>query len=355
MTHPKEAIILVIEDDEAVGRTVADMLELNGYAYELEFNGREGLEAARRLRPAVIVTDIEMPGLTGFELLQEIRADETLRNLPVIMITAKADRGAARRSMDLGADDYITKPFTEDELVRSIRTRLERKELIDELDAFAHTVAHDLKNPLATLIGRLGLLEMTLEASDPKVLRKDVSEALHAAGQLGNIIDEMLLLTGVRRARIKPQPLDMAALVAEARARLEHVIVTSGATVVGGESWPVVSGHGPWVTHIWTNYLANAAKYAGPSAHITLGGEVRPDGRHARFWVADRGPGLDAAAQKRLLTPFAHVSTAHTKGHGLGLSIVRRIVDRLGGSVGVESAPGAGARFWFELPLASPS
>lgn len=353
MNSTQALTILVVEDDEAVRQTVADILDLNGFNCTLAVDGIEGLALARRDLPAIIVTDIEMPGMNGYELLQATRSDPALRGTPVIMTTAKADRVAARRGMDLGADDYITKPFTEDELIRSIRARLDRKELLEELDAFAHTVAHDLKNPLATLVGRLGLIEMTWDTATPEAVRHSLKEASTAASRLSSIIDELLVLAGVRRQQVAAKPLDMAAIVTEARDRLEDLLRRSGATVVTGTDWPVAAGHGPWVTHVWTNYISNAANYAGPAPHLTLGSEIKSDGRTARFWVMDRGPGLSADAQSLLFVPFTRISSVRAKGHGLGLSIVRRIVEKLGGAVGVESAPGAGARFWFELPLAN--
>jgi signal transduction histidine kinase len=344
--------ILVIEDDIDVRESTADMLDLNGFECVLAANGNEGIALAKRDLPAVIITDIEMPGLNGYQLLQAIRGDPALRATPVIMTTAKADRISARRGMDLGADDYITKPFTEDELIRSIRARLDRKELLEELDAFSHTVAHDLKNPLATLMGRLGLLQMTLDTADPATIRRSLRETSAAADRLNTIIDELLLLAGVRCQEVRREPLDMAAVVTEARERLDTLLASSGATLSVGSEWPEVLGHGPWVTHVWMNYLSNAAKYGGPAAQISVGAVRQPDRATARFWVADRGPGLDAPVAAHLFVPFTRISSVRAKGHGLGLSIARRIIEKLDGQVGVESSSGAGARFWFELPLA---
>lgn len=115
-------------------------------------------------------------------------------------------------------------------------------------------------------------------------------------------------------------------------------------------AWPTAFGHAPWIIEVWVNYLSNAAKYGGPRPSVALGGETSPDGRRARFWVQDHGPGLDEPARRNMFVPFTRISTIRASGHGLGLSIVRRIVEKLGGSVGVVSTPGAGARFWFELP-----
>lgn len=350
----KNITILVIEDDDSVRQTLQDMLELNGFTVITATNGRDGYAAAKQAAPAVILTDIEMPGMTGFELLQSLRADPDLRALPVIVLSAKADRMAMRQGMELGASDFITKPFTEDEVIHSIAARLEKKELIDELDAFAHTVAHDLKNPLATLNGRLDLTGIMLGKADEATTRHHLVEATKAAHRLNVIIDELLILAGVRRQTVVPVPLDMAACAAEAVDRLEALLQTNAAVVRLPDTWPAAYGHAPWIIEVWVNFISNAAKYGGTNPLISLGGRAGPDGTSARFWVQDNGLGLDTAAQAKMFVPFSRISSVRAKGHGLGLSIVRRIVEKLGGKVGVESQPGAGACFWFELPTSAP-
>ncbi len=344
--------ILVIEDDKAVQQTLVDILELNGYLATSASNGAEGLELARRDIPALIITDIEMPRLTGYEIIQHLRRNERTRTIPVIVISAKVDRVAMRKGMELGADDFITKPFSEDEVIRSIRTRLEKKELLDELDAFAHTVAHDLKNPLATLIGRLDILLMTLDTADEATKRKHVSEACNSATRLVSIIDELLVLSGVRQKDTKPEPLDMTAIVTEAMERLRDLLIKTKANVQLPETWPTASGYAPWIVHVWTNYISNAAKYAGPNAQIRLGAMASADRGRIRFTVSDDGPGLGSAAVSALFVPFTRITNVRANGHGLGLSIVRRIIEKLGGQVGVDSEPDRGACFWFELPTA---
>ena len=353
MTPLHTVNILIIEDDDALRHTLADMLELNGFLVTAAANGVDGLALARRDLPALIITDINMPGMTGFELLEAFRGDETLRKIPVIITSARVDRAATRQGMELGAADFITKPFTESEVLHSIATRLEKKELLDEIDAFAHTVAHDLKNPLATLAGRLDLLGMMFDTADRASLLHHLSEAVKASTRLSGIIDELLVLAGVRQQIVKLLPLDMETIVEEAIDHVDNLVKTQQARISKPADWLVAVGHAPWVVQIWVNYISNAAKYGGPAPLITLGAEPGADGRHVRFWVEDNGPGLSEEAQAKLFVPFSRISSVRASGHGLGLSIVRRIIEKHGGKLGVISAPGAGSRFWFELPTAA--
>jgi signal transduction histidine kinase len=341
---------LIIEDDESVRLSLADMLALNNFDVLTRDNGRDGLAAAQTETPTIIITDVAMPGMTGFELLERFRSDPNLRTVPVIVISASKDRSITRRGMELGAADFITKPFTEEEVLRSLAARLEKLDLLNELDAFAHTVAHDLKNPLGTLDGRLHLLGEKVGQADTATLRRDIATAQKSTRQMNEIIEELLILAGVRKQVVTPEPLDMHAIVAQAVDREDILLRQHSAQIVLPATWPSAYGHTPWITQIWVNYLSNAAKYGGPSPRITLGGETTADGRHARFWVQDRGPGLDEAARAMLFVPFSRISTVRARGHGLGLSIVRRIAEKLDGHVGVDSTPGAGARFWFEVP-----
>jgi signal transduction histidine kinase len=352
MSQTPSARILVVDDDKAVRETLKDMLELNGYEVITADNGARALATVRAESPALIISDVAMPDLDGFGLLTAIQADMELRRIPVIMVTAKAERAAMRRGMELGAADFITKPFTEEEVIHSTATRLAQKDLLDEIDAFSHTVAHDLKNPLASLMMRLELTASMVGNSDAATLRHHLAEASKAATAINRIIDELLILAGVRRQAVALKSLEMGPIVAETLERLESLLQQQSAHVQVPANWPDAVGHAPWVTEMWTNYVSNAAKYGGARPQITLGGEVRPDGCSTRFWVQDQGPGLDPKAQEKLFVPFNRVSSVRAKGHGLGLSIVRRIAEKLGGRVGVESAPGAGARFWFELPTA---
>ena len=219
----------------------------------------------------------------------------------------------------------------------------------DELDAFAHTVAHDLKNSIQGVLGWAEVLRddgPDLPADDH---REIADAAVVGAQKLASIVHELLLLAGVRQATVDPQPVVMAGVVADAVARVRQTHPDMSDRLAAPDCWPVALGHAPWVEEVWVNYLSNAAKYGGPT--VTLGAEAT-DAGEARFWVHDDGPGLGLEAQERLFVPFSRVGTRDVEGHGLGLSIVRRITERLGGTCGVECAPGRGTRFWFALPVA---
>ena len=355
MKPPRQTTILIIEDNAAVRETLVDLITLNGFRALTAADGMAGLAIAQREAPSLIITDISMPVMTGFALLEALHQAEGLRTIPVIVISAKTDRADTRRGMELGAADYITKPFSENEVLRAITIQLEKKALLDELDAFAHTVAHDLKTPLCTLSGRLYLATEGLGKMDEPALRRNLQEASLAAGHLSTIIDELLFLALVRQESIKTKmtALNMGVIVTESLAALASQLTASSAIIHQPGQWPTAHGYAPWLIQVWVNYISNALKYGGPSPQITLGSTVRADGHVIRFWVKDDGPGLDAASQQGMFVPFTRVAKVSATSHGLGLSIVRRIMEKLGGGFGVESQLGAGALFWFELPLAA--
>ena len=346
--------ILIIDDEPNIRATLSDLLEMNGYKVTCASNGAEGLAYARNAALGCIITDIRMPVMDGYAFIEACRRDPRLQRVPIIVASGNDMRTDVRRAMDAGADDYISKPFTEVEVVRSVKARMEKKDLIDELDAFAHTAAHDLKSPLGTLSVRLELVARAVQQGQREPALKHLQNASASAEQLSAIIDELLLLAGVRHQSVEVECVDMQALLGEAMDRVSALLTKTEAAVTLPSEWPLVAGHGPWLVHVWTNLLANAAKYAGPRAQITIGSEVLLGGQRVRYWVQDRGPGLSAEACQQMFTPFTRLSKIRAKGNGLGLSIVRRIIEKMKGSVGVESAEGQGSRFWFELPTAVP-
>jgi len=240
-----------------------------------------------------------------------------------------------------------------DELEQRVAERTaELEERNAELDAFAHTVAHNLKNPTGIIVGYAEVLEQDLALLSDEKIRMYLRLVAQSGRKVSVIVDELLLLASVREIEeIETEPLDMARIVAEVQRRLTDLIDEFQGEIIVPDSWPAAEGHAPWVEEVWTNYVSNALQYGGSPPHIELGAEVEPDG-WVRFWVSDNGPGLSAEEQARLFTPFERLHQARAKGHGLGLSIVQRIVQKLGGQVGVECGE-QGCTFYFTLPSSS--
>jgi PAS domain S-box-containing protein len=246
----------------------------------------------------------------------------------------------------------------------------------EELDAFAHTVAHDLKIPLTSLIGYSHFLRRRYG----NVLPEEAHHYLDIIKQNGlkmtNIIDELLLLASVHVEDIRIVPLDMRTIVAEAQRRLTDAIAETQTQFIIPEAWPTAWGYAAWVEEVWVNYISNALKYGGRmdegiSPRVELGfdedyeiethknvhngenslksssSETEP---FIRFWVRDNGPGIPTTERSQLFGKFKRLDQVQTQGHGLGLSIVRHIVHKLRGDVGVESEMGEGSLFWFTLP-----
>jgi PAS domain S-box-containing protein len=221
--------------------------------------------------------------------------------------------------------------------------------LTRELDAFAHTVAHDLKQPLTIVMGFADMLNEEMGGGLDEQERKMLLGIKQGAYRMRNIVEGLLLLASTRSSGIKPVALNMGDIVREVRHSLASVIEEAGAEVVAPVAWPAAVGYAPWVESVWTNYLTNAIKYGGRPPRVELGAEERP-GDWPRFWVRDNGRGLTPEEQSRLFVSFTRLGQPRSLGHGLGLTIVHRIVERLGGEVGVESEPGKGSTFWFTLP-----
>jgi signal transduction histidine kinase/predicted negative regulator of RcsB-dependent stress response len=287
-------------------------------------------------------------------------ADKRIRNLQVIHHTETARKEAEiyrLRSVEL--EQEITARRQAEEKLRQYAEELEKQNA--ELEAFAHTVAHDLKNPLNALRLASSMSEYEF-ATLPQEEQYDLLRVVDRCGQrIGNIIDELLLLTSVRGQQVEPQPLEMGLIVERALDRLYYLTATYKATVRQPAEWPVAMGYGPWIEEVWVNYVSNALKYGGQPPRVEIGANTL-DADWVRFWVCDNGAGLTEEERSLLFAPFERLHQVRTEGHGLGLSIVRRIVEKLGGRVGVDpdvpvrgeaqEAGGPGSTFYFDLPRA---
>ena len=218
-----------------------------------------------------------------------------------------------------------------------------------ELEEYSHMVAHDLKEPLALLV-----LTSSVITDIPDLTSDELKEYLEQIGltasEMKKIITSLLLFAEVSRAEAPLESVHMNRVIANVQARLSYLIQEQQAQIILPEVWPEAIGYEPWIEEVWANYLSNAIKFGGRPLCVELGASARADGM-LRFWTLDNGPGIPPEVYSHLFTPYHKISHLKSNaGHGLGLSIVLSIVEKLGGQVGVESELGKGSLFYFTLP-----
>ncbi|MEW5871733.1 MAG: hybrid sensor histidine kinase/response regulator [Chloroflexota bacterium] len=372
-----KASIMIVDDNPNNLRLLAEFLGQE-FKVRLFTSGAQALESAFSLPPDLILLDIMMPEVSGYELTAKLKKDDRTCEVPIIFISALDDINSKIQAFSAGGVDFITKPFRELEVLARIRTHLALRNLHrqlrnanvrlalqleelqarnQELDAFAHTVAHDLKNPLSIIILAAHLLEDGYTSMPHEDIQRDLRAIAGTGEKMNRSLEGLILLAGLRKQSVEPRPLDMRSIVSEALQSLALLKQQFHAEIIVPANWPSALGYAPWLEEVWVNYISNAIKYGGNpekgiSPLIELGFDeavISPAG-HIRFWVHDNGSGLSLEQQQQLFTPFERLHNLRAKGHGLGLSIVRRIIEKLGGQVGLESAPGQGSLFYFTLP-----
>ncbi|MGC8878870.1 MAG: response regulator [Anaerolineae bacterium] len=356
MSTPQTIRVLIADDDPITVEMVKSHLLHRSYIIVgCATDGHEALHLAQTERPNVILMDVEMPGMDGITATECIYRECPT---PVVIMTGHRDSATIERASAAGAGAYLVKPLEMDELERAITIAMARfrdimdlRERNEELDAFAHTVAHDLKNPLSVLISYAELLETEGASMSAEELRTWAHVIVEKGHEAINIVNELLLLSSLRRRDIVTSPLDMREIVRRVLHRMRNQVLQCRAKIDLVGAWPRAMGYQPWVEEVWVNYLDNALKYGGRPPRIEIGGMLQVDGM-VRYWVRDNGNGIPPSEQEHLFRPWSKMDNIRVSGHGLGLSIVRRIVEKLGGYVGVESSgvPGEGALFYFVLP-----
>lgn len=222
------------------------------------------------------------------------------------------------------------------------------------LELYVHTVTHDIRSPLSLAYGYLNIVTSDFDVLDAPEKREYLDSSEKMLNKSFRIIDELLLLTQIRSDHVVDYaPLLMGEISIEVQERVQPLIDEVQGTLIIPEQWlNRVVGYAPWVEEIWVNYISNAIKYGGNPPIIELG--ATDDKDSVRFWVRDNGNGLTIQQQQALFKPFSRVNpNARIKGHGLGLSIVRHITERMDGIVGVQSEVGQGSEFYFTLPKAN--
>jgi signal transduction histidine kinase len=226
-----------------------------------------------------------------------------------------------------------------------------REKLIEDLDAFAHTVAHDLKNSLSSIFSASEIMDEIIRQNDKNLLFELSNMINHSANKSIQITHDLLMLATTDKSKVELKILNMGDIFTEAQRQLFDLIKTSEAIITVPDKWQEAVGYGPWIEEVWTNYLSNAIKYGGNPPKIEVGSTVLTDG-NIRFWIKDNGEGLFAEELRKLFKKFVRLNPQKADGYGLGLTIVKKIIEKLGGTVDVESIKGEGSVFSFTLPPA---
>jgi len=361
---------VVLADDNADMRGY--VRELLGSRYDIEAvcDGREALEAARRARPALVITDVMMPNLDGLGLLAAMRADLSLHDVPVIMLSARAGEEARIEGLNTGADDYVVKPFSARELLARVGALLEltrsrreseerqRRELevaSRQKDEFLAMLAHELRNPLAPIRNAGEILSRNLPADVP--MRTAVHTIERQVTHLTRLVDDLLDVSRITQGRIelRRKPTSVADIVARSLETVDPLIRRKRHKVsIAATRWNLYVNVDPErLVQCLANVLTNAAKYTEPGGEIHV--DTRDDAGTVTITVTDNGVGIAPELLPRVFELFVQGERTLDRsqgGLGIGLSIVRRLVEMHDGSVRITSeGERRGTSFELRLPL----
>jgi signal transduction histidine kinase len=362
----QEYRILLIDDEPRNLGVLSVILERRGVELLTARSGERGLEIAQLNHPDLILLDVMMPGIDGFETCRRLKGDEGTADIPVIFTTILDDLENKLVGFQAGAVDYLSKPFQEEEVVARVGKHIEIHRLQrvlqqrnqeleqknEELESFSHTVAHNLKTPIGQVKSICDTLsEVGIGSREFLGLAKSFIPLLsQASDKMLGSVDALLLLAKIEKGQL-PEYLkecDVRACAVDALDTLGPTVESQGARIeFEGGTWPKARAHAPWIVEIWKNYIGNGLKYGGDPPHLVLGADVQ--GPYAEYRIKDNGEGIDETLCDKLFIPFSRLHRNTREGHGLGLSIVDRIMEMHGGDVGVDGNPGAGSRFYFRL------
>jgi len=347
---------ILIVDDNTRNLNILRTILSPHYIVDSASSGEEALAVACATKPDLVLLDIMMPGIDGYETCRRLRADRRLRWAKIIMVSAKAMVSERLQGYEAGAHDYVTKPFDEEELLAKVRVHLRMKsieEVNDLKTAFLGLFQHETRTPLTGILGAAELLldDVPIDTAS----RRELAGMIHeSAARLHDLLARVLMLAELKAGvqPFEPSAVDLPIVVGDAiattAARASDRRVTVQATRLEAAT---VRVDREWMTTAIRGLLDNAIRFSAPDMTVVVE-VVTVDGR-ARLTVADRGPGIAAEFLPSLFDEFISADMAHHHdGAGLSLAIARRIVEAHEGHIGVESEPGAGSTFTIDLPLA---
>jgi signal transduction histidine kinase len=348
-----------MDDEDSFCQVITKFLLQRGFEVVAASDGNAGVSLAAETLPDLIVCDLNMPGMTGHEVLAALRRDPKLADIPLIFLTGHTQPRQVRQSMNLGADDYLTKPVDLADLLSAINVRLARRqtqrqrqeEQMERAMRLFQGIVHDLRDPLFVVLGYTDMLRggvgKTLDAG--KNSGQILDRMQEAVLRMQAIVSEMLFLARSRTQRLAfdPGPLDL-------RDFCEHVMADHEEShrvrlECAPDRFPVTAD-ALRLRQVLDNLLSNALKYSDGPVVVHLSANAKS----CLIEVSDQGIGIPAADQSSIFQPFFRASnTGGRPGHGLGLSIVKSCIEQHEGSVRFLSSGGQGTTFFLELPRSS--
>jgi len=350
-SQPEAPSILIVDDTPANVLLLVRMLSERGYHTRSALSGKLALQAARVELPDLILLDVTMPEMNGYEVCAQLKADAALKDIPVIFISASNETIDKVKAFKAGGLDYVTKPFHIEEVYARVQTHLQLHRLGKLREDLTHMVVHDLRNPLTVICYFLDILEsrevQNLSAGTQQlvtVARRSVADLLT---MIGSLLDVSKM--GAGAMKLQCEPCDLGALL--------HAIVATHQPLPDRRTVLFTAPAAPislsvdvgLLRRVLQNLLSNALK------HTPAGGEVRlsitPALDEVRIAVTDAGPGIAPEYHQRIFEKFGQVEDrANRVGTGLGLAFCKLAVEAHGGRIGIDSAAGHGSTFWVALP-----
>ncbi|WP_414518644.1 response regulator [Nostoc sp. PCC 9305] len=359
--------ILIIEDEPQVRGNIQEILQLSDFETLIAANGKIGLEIAQAKLPDLIICDIMMPELDGYSVLSALRKNEATINIPLIFVTAKAERSDFRQGMDFGADDYLTKPFTPEELLNAIASRLDKHALVErqtqaKLDELRMNIAHSLPHELNTpLNGILGMSQLLIESCGVMTDSEEVeiAELIYtSANRLNALVQRFLLYSNLELITKSPEKTRQ---IKEIKGRcLAEKIISEVALKKAIENSrqkdlkldiqeSTVQLPQEDLSILIEELLENSFKFSLPSSEIKV--MSKREGNKFNLYVIDNGKGM-AIEEINKIGAFVQFNRKswEQQGSGLGLAIVQHIVKLYGGEFTIDSIPEKGTIVSVSLP-----
>jgi len=362
--------ILVIEDEQNIRENIQELLEAKGFIVRVASNGKQGVLEAIDFRPNLIVCDVMMPKMDGYKVLEYIRKTSVVQNTPFIFLTARVDKNDVRQGMDLGADDYLTKPFTYKELLKAIETRLKRQQKVigeyakvkHELDTtvFA-TYYHEFNTPLHGILGGLNLLLNARDSFSETQTQELLASILKSGLRLNHSLANLMLFEEIKRAEVYPELLSMftngfskTIWVQKVRNELLSMAkeIYNRAGDVAIDLQPVeLKINQEYLQRMVLELVDNALKFSKPGQKVQVTGKQQNEIYTIEVHDEGRGFSLNTLDD---IAPFKQYNRRkfEQQGLGIGLYLVKRIAEFNEGQLKIITAEGEGTRVIVDLALA---